>query len=179
MITNRLKYAGIGPRQCPLEVCEEMFSVATQMDSKGWTVRSGHAQGADQAWALGHKPTQREIYLPWARFNLVSGMPEGFHVSPATAQLEVVARAVHPYWDRLSQGGQKLMMRNVSIILGHELDDPVQFAAYWSATKKVQGGTGNAVRLASLYGIPSFNIAFEEDQQAMTAFVESLHKECH
>lgn len=175
MITNRLKYAGIGPRNTPLEVCEEMFSVATQMDSKGWTVRSGHAQGADQAWAQGHKPAQREIYLPWARFNIVSGMPEGFQVCVFTPGIEAVARIIHPIYDRLSQGAQKLTMRNVPIILGPELDDPVQFVSYWSPTRKVQGGTGNAIKLASLYGIPSFNINFEDDQEAMTSFVQSIH----
>jgi hypothetical protein len=79
----------------------------------------------------------------------------------------------HPYWDGLSNGGKKLMMRNVAIILGHDLGDPVQFVAYWSQQKQPQGGTGNAVRLASLYGIPSFNIGFVEDQTAMSDFVDA------
>lgn len=175
MIKNRLKYAGIGPRQCPLDVCIELVSVASQMDDLGWIVRSGHAQGAHQAWETGHIPTQREIYLPWSNFNVEGAMPEGFHVSPDSPAIRAVAQATHPYWDRLSQGGQKLMMRNVSIILGPNLDDPVQFVAYWSEQKKVAGGTGNAVKLASLYGIPSFNIKFEEDQRAMGTYVDTVH----
>jgi hypothetical protein len=174
VIQKPLKYAGIGPRRTPLDVCEQIVSVSRQLCEQGWVVRSGHAQGADQAWAVGHTPDKREIYLPWARFNLPGGLPQGFAVSPVTPQLEAVARIAHPAWDRLNQGGQKLMMRNVSIILGHELDDPVQFVAYWSEQRKVQGGTGNAVNLASLNGIPSFNIAFEDDQLAMSDFVDSL-----
>lgn len=178
MINKKLSYAGIGPRNTPLEVCEQMVHVAKQMDEQGWIVRSGHAQGADQAWACGHAPENREIYLPWHSFNIVGELPAGFQVSPVTPQLEAVARVAHRGWDNLRQGGQKLMMRNVSIILGHNLDDPVQFVAYWSPQRKVQGGTGNAVHLASLYGIPSFNIAFEEDQQGMSSFVDSLHEGC-
>lgn len=178
MITKKLRYAGIGPRNTPLDVCEQLVHVARQMDQQGWIVRSGHAQGADQAWACGHGPANREIYLPWHSFNHEGELPEGFQVSPVTPQLEAVARVAHPGWSNLRQGGQKLMMRNVSIILGHELDDPVKFVAYWAPQRKVQGGTGNAVRLASLYGIPGFNIAYEDDQQAMSEFVDSLVAGC-
>jgi hypothetical protein len=178
MITKRLKYAGIGPRSCPIETCEGIVDVARQLHEQGWIVRSGHAQGADQAWACGHSPATREIYLPWRGFNLEGDMPEGFSISPVTPQLEAVARVAHPAWDRLRPGSQRLMMRNISIILGPNLDDPVEFVAYWSPTRSVQGGTGNAVRLATLYGIPDFNIALEEDQQDMSRFVDSLRTGC-
>lgn len=170
-----LKYAGIGPRTAPIDECETIVSVARQMDQRGWIVRSGHAQGCDQAWETGHKPSQREIYLPWHGFNVQGRLPQGLSISPYTHQLEAIARIVHPHWDRLSIGAAKLMMRNVSIILGPELDDPVQFVAYWSPERKVQGGTGNALRLASLYGIPSFNINFTDDQTAMSTLVDSIH----
>lgn len=176
MAIKALKYAGIGPRACPLHVCETMASVGAQLDKQGWMIRSGHAQGADQAWACMHRPQMREIYLPWARFN--NGGGDGFFVSPQSDALAAVARVSHPAWDRLTDGGRKLMMRNVSIILGAELNDPVQFVAYWSEQRIVQGGTGNAVHLASLYGIPSYNIGFEEDQQAMSNFVDSFQKAC-
>lgn len=176
MAIKALKYAGIGPRQTPLDVCEMMASVGRQLDSEGWMVRSGHAQGADQAFACCHRPPMREIYLPWQGFN--NGGGEGFFISPQTDALEAVARIAHPAWDRLSQGSRKLMMRNVSIILGPDLNDPVKFVAYWAAQRIPQGGTGNAVRLASLYGIPSFNIAFDDDQQAMSTFVDSFKQAC-
>ncbi|MFP3556444.1 hypothetical protein SB861_37875 [Paraburkholderia sp. SIMBA_049] len=171
-----LKYAGIGPRQTPSDVCMMMANVGAQLDSQGWMIRSGHAQGADQAWACRHRPQMREIYLPWNRFN--NGGGEGFHVSPNTDALVTVARVTHPGWDRLSDGSRKLMMRNVSIILGPELNDPVKFVAYWAEQRTAQGGTGNAVRLASLYGIPSFNIAFGDEQQAMSTFVDTFKQAC-
>jgi hypothetical protein len=168
-----LKYAGIGPRQTPLEVCEGIVDIARQLDHLGWMVRSGYAQGADQAWEAGHVPAAREIYLPWDGFNAKSPDGRSYAVCPYTDELEAVAKMSHPYWDGLSNGGKKLMMRNVAIILGHDLGDPVQFVAYWSQQKQPQGGTGNAVRLASLYGIPSFNIGFVEDQTAMSDFVDA------
>lgn len=179
MLMKPLKYAGIGPRQCPIDVCESMAHVARQLAEQNWWLRSGHAQGADQAWEIGHGPKNREIYLPWQSFNnpFHYGANEGYYISPHTPAIEAVAKIVHPAWHRLNQGGQKLMMRNVSIILGHELDDQVQFVAYWSPDRKVQGGTGNAIRLTSLYGIPSFNIAFQEDQEEMSQFIDALHQQ--
>lgn len=168
-----LKYAGIGPRKTPFDVCEGIVDVARQLDVQGWIVRSGHAEGSDQAWEMGHVPASREIYLPWDGFNGASPDGRSYAISPNTEQLEQVARMAHPAWDRLTNGGRKLMMRNVSIILGHELDDPVKFVAYWTLEKVPQGGTGNAVRLASLYGIPSFNVHFLEDQHAMSDFVDA------
>jgi hypothetical protein len=172
MAIKALKWAGIGPRQTPHEVCVVMASVGGQLDKQGWMLRSGHAQGADQAWACCVRPQMREIWLPWNRFN--NGGGEGFHVSPQTSALATVAQIAHPAWDRLSDGARKLMMRNVSIILGPDLDDHVKFVAYWSDQRVPQGGTGNAVRLASVYGIPSFNIAFDDDQQALSTFVDSF-----
>lgn len=167
-----LKYAGIGPRATPLDVCTQMFNVAGELNKLGWIVRSGHAEGADQAWELGHDPAQREIYLPWNGFN--NGQGKGVYVSPSSPALVAVAQLIHPRWDFLSQGAQKLMMRNVSIILGPQLDDHVKFVAYWSATREVQGGTGNAVKLATAYGIPAYNIAFEDEQEEMTALINVL-----
>jgi len=173
MIDKLLKYAGIGPRQTPIPVCEEMFNVARQLDGQGWIVRSGHAEGADQAWALGH-PVNREIYLPWRKFNLDGPhLPHGFYVPHFSLEIQDVARAAHPAFDDLSQGAQKLMMRNVCIILGPQLNDPVQFVAYWSPNRKPQGGTGNAVRLAMEYGIPCFNIQFEDEQERMSNLVSA------
>jgi hypothetical protein len=175
VIQKRLKYAGIGPRLTPIDICLGLTDIAKQLDSRGWLLRSGYAQGADQAWQCGTQRDRMEIYLPWQGFN--QGHGTGFMVSPITPAIEAAARLSHPAWNRLSQAGQKLMMRNVSIILGHNLDDPVEFVAYWSSERKVQGGTGNALRLAQMYGIPSFNVAFEDDQQRMSTFVDLYHKE--
>lgn len=169
-----LKYAGIGPRQTPQHILEMMVSVAIQLDEQGWMVRSGHARGADQAWAIAHRPQLREIWLPWNRFNNASEDGRMMHVCPSTPAIEAVAKLAHPGWANLTDGSRRLMMRNVAIILGPQLDEPVKFVAYWSPSRKAEGGTGNAVRLASMYGIPSFNIGLEEDQQAMSNLVDQF-----
>lgn len=169
---STLKYAGIGPRKTPHDICTRMFNAACELNKLGWTVRSGHAEGADQAWAQGHDQHHREIYLPWHGFN--QGQGKGFYVSPDSPALRRIAQLVHPRWDSITQGAQRLMMRNVSIILGPQLDDPVRFVAYWAPSRHVQGGTGNAVSLATHYGIPSYNIAFEDEQEEMTAMVNQF-----
>jgi len=80
----------------------------------------------------------------------------------------------HPGWNKMGVGARKLMMRNVSIIMGPELNDPVEFVAYWHPNRKPDGGTANAVKLAQSLNIPCFNINFEDDQQAMSAFVDAI-----
>lgn len=177
MAIKKLKYAGIGPRDIPSEIADMMSSVAVQMDHQGWILRSGRATGSDQAWEAGHRPASREIYLPWGGYNMTTNQEKNYFISPLSEQLEQAAKMTHPAWDKLSLGGQKLMMRNVSIILGPDLDDPVEFVAYWHAKKKPDGGTAHAINVAIQAGIPTFNIGFEEDQEAMSKFVDTYHQQ--
>ncbi len=62
-------YAGIGSRQTPPQLLELMTRAATALASQGWTLRTGMAPGADQAFYRGareHGPV--ELYLPWPGF---------------------------------------------------------------------------------------------------------------
>lgn len=43
-------YTGIGSRQTPPEILKMMTKIATQLESKGWVLRSGGAEGADEAF---------------------------------------------------------------------------------------------------------------------------------
>ena len=42
-------YAGIGSRETPTRVCEVFTEIASWLAGNGYILRSGHAQGADQA----------------------------------------------------------------------------------------------------------------------------------
>ncbi len=47
-------YAGIGSRETPPHVIRLMGRIAERLACEGWTLRSGNAPGADQAFGLGH-----------------------------------------------------------------------------------------------------------------------------
>ena len=148
-------YAGIGSRETPKDVQVAMKELASDLGWFGWTLRSGAADGADAAFESGllqHHP--REIYLPWPRFN---SHPSPLH--DVCDEAMVIARAMHPHWDKLGSGARLLHGRNTYQVLGLTLDAPVQCVICWTPGGKGGGGTGQALRLAKSRSIPIFDLA--------------------
>lgn len=145
-------YAGIGSRETPDNILEVMSRVGSLWAQNGWILRSGGAEGADTAFALGC--TRKKILRPE-------------HSNPGC---ELVAQAHHPAWNHLNGYVRKLMGRNALIVLGDDLRTPVSFVACWTPdgaiskeeTSVKTGGTGLAIRLASSEGIPVFNLKRDE-----------------
>ena len=144
-------YAGIGSRETPAFIWGCMQARALILASQGYTLRSGAATGADfffERGALeGHGST--EIYLPWRNYNkhpsTLLPTPEAF----------LMAEQFHPAWHQLSRGGRCLHARNSHIIMGADLKTPVEFVLFWTRDGKASGGTGQALRIAQHYGIPT------------------------
>lgn len=158
-------YTGVGSRETPLAVLEQMANFAAEMARQGWTLRSGGAPGADSAFEAGHRrvTTERlEIYLPWKGFNK---NPSGL-VGVSVEALQVAAKS-HPAWSACSAQAQKLHGRNAYQVLGLSLQDPTDFVLCWTsdgATSRKErtrdtGGTGTAIVLAEANGVPVFNLA--------------------
>ena len=62
-------YAGIGSRETPKEIQDWFKIVAKYLEKNGYTLRSGGAKGADQAFERGvSEDDMKEIYLPWRGF---------------------------------------------------------------------------------------------------------------
>src|SRR3546814_20967042 len=62
-------YAGIGSRETPSDTCEEMALIASPLEQRGFTLRSGFAGGADTAFEPGPVRTDlRELFAHWAGF---------------------------------------------------------------------------------------------------------------
>lgn len=147
-------YAGIGSRETPKEVLDLFIIVGKFLAQKGLTLRSGHAQGADQAFEIGCDKIKgkKEIYLPWKRFensdsNLIVSKEKAFEIGAK----------FHPAWDRLTDGARKLQARNSHQILGEELCEPSDFVICWTKNGKGSGGTGQAIRIAKHYNVPVFD----------------------
>lgn len=167
-------YAGVGSRETPGDVLEVMTRFARHMESRGYILRSGGANGADTAFENGASDAMREIFLPWPGFNGRSSrferpseaamlMGATFHPRLSTLSPQ------HPDWQQnRTQTLRKLMGRNVHQVLGQGLDVPVKFLICWTPdavdgtttlTTGKSGGTGQAIRLAAAHQVRVYNLA--------------------
>ena len=153
MINNY--WTGIGSRSTPGSVCDLMTETATRLEDEGYILRSGGADGADYAFELGVKEyNNKEIYLPWIRFN---DNPSSLVVD-MNGPAPYFASQIHPAWDNLTRGPKALHARNVHQVLGKYLIEPSKFLICWTEGGKVVGGTATAINLAKCFRIPVFNL---------------------
>lgn len=178
-------YTGVGSRETPPKVLTLMRAFAKYLGERGWTLRSGAAQGADTAFELGavDAGSPREIFLPWPSFGQQERSQEletgnvTFLEQPAPwteARLREALKLVpdaegheglgrddeEQHWHRLSQGARKLHQRNVHQIYG-EVYDPskvTHIVICWTPAGKWKGGTATALKLAHLEGVPVLNL---------------------
>lgn len=149
--------ACIGTRE-PSEAMKPILqAIGAWLVKEGWTINTGNALGSDQLFAMGGNsvnPTQVHLFLPWASYesNAVVVGNKISLVTAATDQMVATARAHHPVFDKLSQGAQKLMIRNVQII------DGVRFVMALPSAKIGGGGTGQGMRVAATMGIKVFDL---------------------
>lgn len=156
-------FAGIGSRETPAEAQAWLCEVTKMLCRSGFGLRSGAADGADQACERGCDMVagKKQIFLPWFNFNKHNSRL----CYPSDAALEISAQ-FHPNWDRLTPGVRKLHARNAHQVLGPQLDEPVRFVLCWTPKGSGSGGTGQAIRIARAHEIPVHDCghpAFEPD----------------
>lgn len=158
MSETRRIYAGIGSRRTPDDTLALMTQFAAHLEIHGWTLRTGGAPGADQAFMTGTDPAATELYLPWPGFeNYDPGVAPHFKVymGRPTPWAYDISSEHHPAWHRLSRGAMALQARNAHQVLGEALDDPVLMIVCWTpdgsldGTGRDTGGTGQALRIAT------------------------------
>jgi hypothetical protein len=147
------KYAGIGSRQTPTNILTLMSNVASKL-SNTHILRSGGSLGADQAFERG-----------------CSGKKEIFLANHCTFAAMELASYYHPNWDACNNYARQLHGRNMMIILGPNLDTPVDFVICWTSDGLASGGTGQALRLASAHNIKIFNLY---NQKIVEMFMQRL-----
>lgn len=197
-------YSGIGSRETPEEIYTLMVEIAYKLASLGYTLRSGGAEGADQAfeegWWAYHterdaadpaKP-RAEIYLPWNGFeDRHHGGADGGYIQISDKELLEdamgVASVIHPGWNAkkrdgtpvLSRGAKGMHARNCFQVLGRNLESPSDFLicwAPWGPDGHAKGGTRTAWVLAKNNNIPCFNLYDDATRERLTRFVEGLEK---
>ena len=149
--TPTMTYAGIGSRQTPQEVLDQMTEVAKELELMGYTLNTGvtfkgNKEGADKAFDDGT-----------SKKNLFSPERQG-----SRAKEQAIAKEIHPNPRALSPGALKLMARNTNQVFGDNLNTPVDFVLFYAKETsgiRPEGGTGQAVEMARLKGIPTINMA--------------------
>lgn len=156
-VTDYTPYAGIGARETPTNIIGLMRGIARMLADRGYTLRSGGAPGADQAFEFGTPVmVQMEIFVPW----------HGFERRPDTMKLtehelavgRSTAEKFHPNWEACSPGAQKMHTRNTFQILGRDCQSPSAFVVCWTKDGKASGGTGQALRIAEAKGVKIYNL---------------------
>ena len=136
-------YAGIGPRNTPAAICSQMSRAAQTLGKLGYTLRSGGAQGADQAFQQGSE--------------LVNGSQDIIYASDCTPEARAWAGEYHSNWTFVLPHARNLLGRNTQILFGRKLDTKVDFVFTWYRDG-AGGGTGHALRIADAHKIPVFNL---------------------
>ena len=152
--------------------------IAARLAELGYTLRSGAAEGADQAFeeGCGTSGGEAEIWLPWGGFNDHTSklLPTKTHF--------LLAEQVHPNWNNLTRVPRALHARNVGQVLGANLNTPVAFVLCWTpdgcesetTRSRDTGGTGTAITLASRRNIPVFNLANRDAEERLSRFIKQL-----
>lgn len=155
---NARYYTGIGSRTTPPNFCQAMTIIAKTLDRFGYTLRSGHAPGADQAFEDG--ATKKEIFLPWEGFE---GSDSEF--TEPSKQAIALSRKLFPHFPGVSQGTRKLISRNMHQLFGPNIQrSPItEFIVCWTPEAKLVGGTAYALKAANHFHIPIFNLASDLD----------------
>lgn len=157
-------YAGIGSREAPPEVRAAMTELARQLADKGWQLRSGHAEGADQAFEMG-AGANADIYLPFGNFQSEVPVNGRVHVFDSMSQdakdaAEDSVNRYHPAGKNLRKG-RSTHRRNYFQVVGIDGAPDSAFVACYAPGDG--GGTGQAIRIARDRGIPVFNAADYDD----------------
>lgn len=158
---NKKFYAGIGARKTPQDIQDRMLEIAASLESMGYTLRSGNAIGADQAFAKGVK-TEAQIWLPFIGFNPGFSSRHNKHIYeviyPDDKEAYESIAKFHPKPSSLNHNGNRLMARNYRQIIGCNGEGDSEFVIAWTPEGKEVGGTSQAIRIAKDFGIPVYNM---------------------
>ena len=153
------KYAGIGSRETPPHILMLMDRFAQHLAKLEYELHSGRAKGADKEFEKGCDKVKgkKRIWLPQ-------------HTTPESLTL---AAQFHPAWHRCDEYAKRLHARNGLILLGADLNTPVEFIVCWTSKALITGGTGQALRIAEAWHIRVYNLANEVAIQQLFKRIET------
>ena len=165
-----MRVACIGSRNLradQLELCEW---IGRRLVERGNQVVTGGARGADQAFMRGAASvdaSQLTVHVPWTSYEAGS-RPTRCHVTSVADDVtsrEIELAGLHPAYDRLGQGAQKLMWRNARIVLDCEV------VIAWPRREggQILGGTVHGMTVAKHLGKRVYDLSLETVRESLTA----------
>ncbi len=179
-------YAGIGARVTPLPIQHTMSTIASELAHAGWSLRSGHADGADLAFEQGSKASsvRNQIFLPWAGFNGADPLNPNYIVmtdAEFDKASDIVSRHLETaHWRNMKDSHRRLHARNALQVFGPDLSpyadesSKSEFIICWTPEAKEVGGTATAIKLANYWGIRLFNLADPDDWRQLVMYGKTL-----
>lgn len=122
----------------------------------------------DKAWGINGRP-RHYFGDPDEDPDDFEGRTEHVVLHEATARAWELAPSFCPHWASITSGSRRMFARNVHQILGSTCDNPASFVARWTIDGDVTAeecGTLSAIRCASTFGVPVYNLR-REDHRAM------------
>ena len=166
---NQIKYAGIGSRATPPHILNIMHECGAWFAAEGYILSTGGATGADEAFKSGcdKEGGYLELYLPWKGYNKIQKAT----LSEPSVQAIDIAAQYHPAWHNCSIGVRKLHGRNAHILLGCDLNTPVDFVICWTKDGIPTGGTAMGIAIAEDNGIPVFNLGSDAGLRSLQDYL--------
>ncbi|QDH49236.1 RNA ligase [Pantoea phage Phynn] len=162
VLQNAKTAALIGSREPPERIAHIAVKIGRALSNRGIKAYSGGADGMDNQFMLDYSPERRAIIIPQNGFNglFSNGRDIIDFTELDTHKAADIVKQVAGNYDSQPPSTQRKYSRNVCQVLTEKLDSKTDFVLFWAKEKNfcVQGGTAIAVRVARLYGIPSFNL---------------------
>jgi len=160
-----MNIACIGSREISKETEFLMYRIGKYIVQKKSNILSGNADGSDCSYAKGGNsidPTAVHLYLPWRSYNQEKKyeVKGNLIIVKDDPEWTEIAAEHHPAWAKLTQGTQKMMIRNAGIVTNSQ-----KVIAYLNHKKQSGGGTGHGWRIAMALGIPALDISLKENQE--------------
>jgi hypothetical protein len=162
-------WTGVGSRKAADDrgLTKYLKAIGFALCSRGGILRSGGAEGADEAFEYGwmswwyhaapdQRPSARaEIYLPWKGYN---GHSSPLYTSEPDPEALRIASEIHPNWKACTPPARKMHARNIHQVLGQDLKTPSDVVVCWTPDGEKKGGTRTAIICAELHDVPVVNL---------------------
>lgn len=161
-------YTGVGARSTPWAPRCRLTAIAEELCERDWTLRTGGAKGADQAFLTGVLNASlcgpehgAELFLPHDGFQGLTGAnPFVVRTEPSEDAFEMACDVLGAQaWSGLSWFAMQAHARNMHEVLGADLVTPSEVVVCWTPGAKDVGGTRTAIWCARNHHVPVFNIA--------------------
>lgn len=169
-------YVGVGPMTAGEDMCAQAKIFGQAMAEMGWTLRSGGAEGLDEAFERGalEGNGKTEIFIPSADFRKrFKSSDKVIHTLDKHIEAMREVAPLHENWSQLGTTVQMFLTRIPFCLFGEKLDKPAHFVVGWSKHYP-HTGAGIVLKMAEMAGIPAFNLAMPGQMDAVEDFVYKI-----